>query len=336
MANEASRIENPDSTPGAVSTGYQRQNTLLTSLFNGIDCSVIEGGVGEITIKISGPIDVNGVLYSIASEAVLALSGGAANYVVYLDGTGVTLTPTLTTTPGSFDSTKNAHYTAGGKRILNWMIQWDGVNARVYKLGQDQWEDTLTANGTWTAMFSKVYEIWVTGKGGNGGDATVTGSNDTAGAGGGAGLTGKKKIYIKAGDEWTSVFSAISGGNTSISDGATTLTAQNGYDGQDAIDTFSSKGGKGGFTSSGFDFSFGGNPGESNTGQDAKGSRIVSNGAGSYYGGGGLGADSGNSDGGDAKGYGSGGGGALRLPPPPAFGTNIGGTGASGIIRIIG
>jgi len=333
MANEASRIENPDSTPGAVSTGYQRQNTLLTSLFNGIDCSVIEGGVGEITIKISGPIDVNGTLYSIASEAVLALSGGAANYVVYLDGTGVTLTPTLTTTPGSFDSTKNAHYTAGGKRILNWMIQWDGVNARVYKLGQDQWEDVLTSNGTWTAMFSKVYEIWVTGKGGNGGNAeNIAPSNSAAGAGGGAGLTGKKKIYIKAGDEWTSVFSAISGGNTSISDGATTLTAQNGYDGQDAIDTFSSKGGKGGFTSSGFDFSFGGNPGESNTGQITSSFLIDSNGAGSYYGGGGLGAGGGNSDGGDAKGYGSGGGGALRI----ASGTNVGGTGASSVIRVIG
>src|SRR4030042_3868592 len=128
MADEASIIANPTSTPAAVSTGYQAQNTRFIAQANGIDWSVIEGGAGQVTLKISGPVDVNGVLYAITADAVLAIGGGAGRYVVYLDGVGNLLTPTLEAVGviGTFDPTKNARYTAGGRGILNWLSNYTG------------------------------------------------------------------------------------------------------------------------------------------------------------------------------------------------------------------
>ena len=52
MANEAEIINNPDSTPGAVSTGYQAQNTNLVSQRTGIDKTYVSGGVGTVTVEI--------------------------------------------------------------------------------------------------------------------------------------------------------------------------------------------------------------------------------------------------------------------------------------------
>ena len=71
MANEAEIINNPDSTPGAVSTGYQAQNTNLVSQRTGSDKTYVSGGVGTATVEISGPVDVNGVLYDVKSQTVL-------------------------------------------------------------------------------------------------------------------------------------------------------------------------------------------------------------------------------------------------------------------------
>ena len=96
MANEFEIIENPTSTPEAVSTGYQRQNTNLVSQRAGLDLSVVEGGAGQVTVKISGPVDVNGVLYTCKSDTVLIPGAGAGVYYVYLSGSGDNLTLTLT------------------------------------------------------------------------------------------------------------------------------------------------------------------------------------------------------------------------------------------------
>jgi len=330
MANEAAIINNPTSTPAAVSTGYQRQNTKAEAQQNGIDLTYVESGIGECVLKISGPVDVNGVLYSIASDVTFStFAGGAGNYIIYLAGSGDNLTPTITQTPGDFDASKNAHYTTG-QRILNWLITYDGTNAVAKKIDEESAEKTvITANGTWTAMFTKVYEFICIGKGGNGGSATYA-SGYAMGTGGGSGAIGIIRKYIEAGDVWTATFSAASGGNCTFDDGVTTLTFQNGYDGVNTTNTQFAQGGAGGMTLTGFDQDLTGQRGFSNAGITSHGADPCLYGVG--------GADgkniggTANTAGGAGSGYGSGGGGGYRI----SGGTSGGGAGATAAIIITG
>lgn len=136
MANEAIIINNPTNTPAAVSTGYQRQNTRAEAGTNGLDCSyVAETGAAQVTLYAGGPVDYNGVLYSISIDTNLAI-GASGVYYIYLAGleSAATLTPTLATNPGTFDPTKNGRYTAAGERILNWVIDYDGISVVIRKL----------------------------------------------------------------------------------------------------------------------------------------------------------------------------------------------------------
>lgn len=232
MANEAERIDNPDLTPGAVSTGYQLQNTHLVSKSAGIDCSVVIGGTGNCTLEISGSVDVNGEIYTINSQVVFTLTV-AGKYYIHLAGSGANLTPTIGTGANTFDADKNARYTnTGNYRVLNWVIYYDGTTSFVHRLvnpvnstndygdvgsPEEYW---ITSNGTWIAKRTKYYTFWMTGKGGN---------NDTGVSekGGGSSGTGQKRILITAGTTWTATFSASEGGNLSFTDGVTTLTVAN-------------------------------------------------------------------------------------------------------------
>jgi len=330
MANEASILNNPTSIPEAVSTGYQRQNVNIVAARVGMDESVVVGGAGKCTLKVSGPVDVNGVLYSIDEEVEFALAS-AGEYIIYLeDSIAGHLTPKITSQPGLFVADKNAHYTADGYRILNWLIQYDGTNAIAYKVGRDRFETVILADGQWKCKFSKVYEIVMCGKGGNGGGA---GSTSIIGSNGGGALTGRKKIYIEASDVWTAAFSSASGGTCSFANVATTLQAQNGYNGVGDADNAVTAGGE---TSSGFDRVV--------KGQYAGMNRIFL-GSGDGYGfmpsfGGnselGLGGENGyfrnNIHGADGKGYGAGAGAGYYIYPS----NGIGGIGAPAVILIRG
>ena len=129
MADEASIIDQPVSVPVDVATGYTRQNTIAVAQQTGIDRTAPYGSdTDEVTLPVGGPVDVNGVLYSITTPATLSGIAADTDYYIYLDGSGDTLTPTLTTDPGTFDASKNARYTAGGYRILNWVLRGDGVS----------------------------------------------------------------------------------------------------------------------------------------------------------------------------------------------------------------
>jgi hypothetical protein len=344
MANEASIINNPTSTPVAVSTGYQRQNVRMVAVSNGIDHTVVEAGAGKVTVKKSGPVDVNGVLYSITTEVDLTITGGAGKYVIYLEGSGNNLSPKLNPVGdiGTFSALKNARYTDVTQyRILNWIVSYDGTTVQVCKLltpeyGQnylpdidEPHEEWIVANGTWTAPRSKYYTIWMTGKGGN--SNSTSGADKCTGAGG-AGLTGQKRIYIEAGTLWTAAFSTASGGDLTFTDGVTTLSVQNGYNGG-AESSVESDGGQGGLSSSGVDISFlGGDGGDSRYDSGAPGGAEGKLGIGgaSIYGGGGVLATT-PSTSGDGNSYGSGAGGVGGNA-----GAISGKTGASGVIRIIG
>lgn len=323
MANEAEIINNPDSTPGAVSTGYQLQNTNMVAARVGEDKTVVEGGTGECKLLISGPVDVDGTQYTINSDVTFTLTTAGA-YYIHLSGTGDNLTPTIglaTTYPHTFDADKNARYTdTGSYRVLNWIVYYDGTTARAHRIitpentkikieDLDTFEETwITGNGNWTAPRSKYYTIWMTGKGGN---AIASGSNKGSG---GASGTGQKRIWIDAGDIWTATFSTSEGGNLSFTNGITTLTIANA----------SNK--IGGSSSSGIDNFM---PGGSGSGDNQTSPMTYySYGANSFYGGAGswIISSLGAPIGGGATGYGSGGG----------YAAGNCGTGKSGVIRIIG
>lgn len=358
MANEIEIINNPDLTPGPVSTGYQRQNTRMVAASVGMDASIVEGGSGQVTALISGPIDVNGVLYTIKAETVL-VPVSAGRWYIYLEAGGSVsyLTPTLTDDPGTYDETKFARYTSGGKRILNWLIDYDGTTCRVspwktpeYSGNQNylpdldsQPETWITASGTWTAPRSKYYTIWVTGKGGDGGSAASASILAMhSGGGGGAGLTGLIRKFINAGDTWTAVFG---GTYVQFSDGTTTLQAYNGTAALSSPPAAVS--GIGATSSTGFDEVFPGGDGvfgHIETRYEWAGDysynlyylRVGGVGGASYYGGGAAGGwnfvyggTTAQQNPRSSKSYGSGGGGA-------AVSTQSPGSGCQGVIRIVG
>lgn len=320
MANEFERINNPDSTPGAVSTGYQLQNTNLVAQRVGLDCSVVLGGTGQCTLEVSGPVDVNGEIYTCNSQVIFPLSV-AGKYYIHLAGSGANLTPTIGTGANTFDADKNARYTdTGAYRVLNWVIYYDGTTAFVHRLvnpvndrndfddGNSFEEFWITSNGVWVAKRTKYYTFWMTGKGG---DATASGTNK--GSGGSSG-TGQKRIFVTAGTIWTASFSAAEGGNLSFSDGVTTLTVSN------ANNKIA------GSTSSGMDNYI---PGGSGSGDNqASPSTYYEQGNSSIYGGTGgwVISSVGSPQAGNAVGYGSGGG----------YSAGQVGTGKQGVIRIIG
>jgi hypothetical protein len=132
MADEFEILPNPDGTPGAVSTGYQRQNTNSEISRNGLDLSSVTIGPGadEITIDISGGVDVNGVMYSCKTSVVLAVPVGTRYIKLTAGATVNTLTPVLQSGNGLFDKSKNARYDSG-ERILNWIIDYDGLNVYI-------------------------------------------------------------------------------------------------------------------------------------------------------------------------------------------------------------
>jgi hypothetical protein len=226
----------------------------------------------------------------------------------------------LSTTLGTFDDSKNARYTAGGKRILNWLIFYDGTTAYVNRwvtpesdnntiIDLDtQPEEWITSSGTWTAVRSKYYTIEMVGRG-------APGRASPAFTGGGAGAFGKIRIWINSGDVWTASMSTSEAGDTSFSDGTTTLLVKN------------ANAAVGGAAPTGFDVAFSGGWGE----VDASSPQYtLSTGLGSMsqYGAGGRGGINAFPNGVNANAYGAGGGGAVS--------GGTGGAGGSGAIHIIG
>lgn len=346
MANEAEIINNPDSTPGAVSTGYQLQNTNMVAERVGDDKTVVAGGTGECTLKLSGPVDVNGTLYTINSDVTFTLTTPGA-YYIHLSGTGDNLTPTIgltTTYPHTFDADKNARYTdTGSYRVLNWVIYYDGTTAYAHRiitpentkteLGDlDTFEETwITSNGNWTAKRSKYYTIYVTGSGGDGG--SVSNGTNQVGGGGGAGATVIKRIWIDAGDVWTATFSATENQFTVFTDGSNSISAENGNNGV-SNSTGGALGGQGGNSGTLYDILIDGGSGGS--GIVMSGSFGVSGtGGGSFYGSGGRSSaqtSGGSSSGAKGTACGSGGGGAITVGGL----SGSAGSGEIGVIRIIG
>ncbi|MHA1170257.1 MAG: hypothetical protein ACTSRU_20715 [Candidatus Hodarchaeales archaeon] len=109
-----------DNLPGVSSTGYQIQNTLSATIRNGIDSIVIEEGDGTVEVKISGPLDENGLLFNVKTAFSISVSGSTTKYLVLKDGTSTTQKTIATTEEVPvFVPEKNGWYTAANERVLN-------------------------------------------------------------------------------------------------------------------------------------------------------------------------------------------------------------------------
>jgi hypothetical protein len=349
MAQEFEILENPTSNPEAVSTGYQRQNTNMLAGRIGVDLSYVEADGADAVVKIAGPVDVNGILYTCKHAVTLTPAAAGAYFIRLKDAGGDFLEPELTQDAITWDPSKMGFYDISGRRALNWVVRFDGVATsevrKIYppSLQPDVPPKTwITGDGSWIAPESKWYDIGVTGSGeagGAGGDGEVNAvSISTRGTGGGrSGSTGFIRKFIEAGTEWTATFLGA-GAAVVFTDGVTTLSA--GGSGSATITGFDKTfqgsgvryGGNGGVYSASGGLGFGvGYPG-------------IDGGA-SIWGGGGRGGEGGISatgfsqDGGAGGAYGSGGGcggGGSALDSGTARTGGAGGAGALGVILIVG
>jgi hypothetical protein len=123
MANELQILPNPDNVPGAVSSGYQRQNTNLFALQTGIDTTEPrDNGNDTITIPAGGIVEVNGSLFSVNSDVTLTKPvSSRAYWIAVTDGGDGLASFSLETRPGIWDSSKKGCYKNNNARTLNWV-----------------------------------------------------------------------------------------------------------------------------------------------------------------------------------------------------------------------
>lgn len=125
-----------DVVPGAVSTGYQAQNTNIEAGRVGVDATHVTASGGDAILQISGPVDVNGLAYKITSAVTLTPGSDGTWYIKLAAGTGGNLTPTLQAGTGTWDAGKNALYDSG-ERVLNWRVVRSGGAVAVNRIIED-------------------------------------------------------------------------------------------------------------------------------------------------------------------------------------------------------
>lgn len=111
-----------DSVPGAVSSGYQAQNTVISSMLLGIDKSEVTMSGANVIIAPSGPVDVNGQPFMVTTRTTLALQGSGPHYIRINTGSTWNRRSLQSTEDApTYDATKRGLY-RGGTRYLNWII----------------------------------------------------------------------------------------------------------------------------------------------------------------------------------------------------------------------
>ena len=182
-------------------------------------------------------IEINGALFHADVEDAIGGAPSDGNvYIKYVPDADEA-DPEFTNTPPVWDSEKQGWYspTVGEEnhRYLEFYIIKSGDSYLKYKITEDR-DVWITANGTWTAPWSRWYTFYLTGAGeaggagGRGGNVASISSGGPHSAptqgtyGGRAGSTGIKKIYVLAGTVWTAV---VGSSHTTFTDGVTSLSA---------------------------------------------------------------------------------------------------------------
>jgi hypothetical protein len=184
MANELQKLLNPDDVPGAVSSGYQRQNTNLFCLQTGLDTTEpFDNGAGVIAIPAGGIVEVNGSMFKITSGILLNKPNQSVCYWVAISDNGDgTANTELVTRPGVWSPTKCGCYLSDGRRTLNWV----SLGSPTGTLPSATYSKTIS--GEFAISLSKGWYYAELqsglggGNGGNGGDSSYNGGAGGAGA----------------------------------------------------------------------------------------------------------------------------------------------------------
>jgi hypothetical protein len=119
MAQELNLLPNPDNVPGAVSTGYQRQNTNIFAIQTGLDTTTVTDNGSSVSIAAGGVVEVNGALFKVISSVTLSKPSSSYSYwVAVTDNGDGTANFSLVNKPGTWVPDKNGYY-SNSSRILN-------------------------------------------------------------------------------------------------------------------------------------------------------------------------------------------------------------------------
>ena len=160
-----------DQIPGPVSSGYQAQNTLISSTLIGIDKSEVSPATqGRVIVEPSGPIDVDGQPFMVTSRVTLSPPdrNGGYYYIKVANGSTwnkKTLMAVTPVDPPLYDHARRGLYLINSdgtrERCLNWMVYYPNQvtdstsNSRPFRIAQPgrprlQIENFLDINGTET------------------------------------------------------------------------------------------------------------------------------------------------------------------------------------------
>ena len=143
------RMPNPDNVPGAVSTGYQLQNTNIFAIQTGLDTTEpFDDGYGFINIPVGGIVECNGVMYKIINDIVLTKPDkDKAYWIEITTSDNGSASAGLVTHPGVWNSAKKGNYNIYNNesyRTLNWIslgVIEDSENMIIEKINIER--DTL-------------------------------------------------------------------------------------------------------------------------------------------------------------------------------------------------
>jgi hypothetical protein len=123
MANEFQQLPNPDDVPGAVISGYQRQNTNMFAIQTGLDTTEpYDDGAGTISVPMGGVIEVSGVMFKLSADITLSKpNSNTAYWVAIADNDDGTANAVLVTRPGAWDPARQGCYRSDGSRTLTWV-----------------------------------------------------------------------------------------------------------------------------------------------------------------------------------------------------------------------
>lgn len=140
-----------DSTPSAISTGYQAQNTNIQAHSVGQDLSSVRVSGTSVIIDISGPIDVDGIPFSVTSAVTLTPSSSGVYYIQVVAGaTATQKSLELTTSTPVWDAAKNGLYNSGN-RVLNWIVDYDGSSSIVFRIFPN-YDSAIGHNGAFYSL----------------------------------------------------------------------------------------------------------------------------------------------------------------------------------------
>jgi hypothetical protein len=112
-------LPNPDNIPGAVSSGYQRQNTNFLALQTGLDTIQLYDSGTSVKIYAGGIIEINGSIFKITNDVTITYTpSGFFFFIAVKDNGNGTASFSFVNSPGIYYPDKKSYYQSDGRRTI--------------------------------------------------------------------------------------------------------------------------------------------------------------------------------------------------------------------------